>query len=125
LNDSTAVVHIQIYNNGYQTSSSTELLVIDSYKGKNDTLTLTLPQICNSYLLTSVLDIFKKPGEHLLKLVIDPKGKIPNLKESNKIFQTTFYVYSNSLLLLDPLPLWNVIRKILCLELYPSNQTAD
>lgn len=108
VNDTLAFIHIPIYNNGLKTSIESTVQILDYYKSQVDTFYVSIPEICNKYEFVKSIFVADKPGEHTVKVIIDPEKKIPNLKENNRIFQTTFYVFSSSLLYLDPFPQWNV-----------------
>ena len=106
--DSVAYIKGIIYNNGYQTKSESKLLLIDTYQNTNDTLSIQLPIICYNFPFNFAIYISKKPGQHDLTLIIDPEEKIKVEKPQNKIYKTSFYVFSENLIVLDPLAGWNV-----------------
>jgi hypothetical protein len=108
VNDTLAIFKGIIYNNGFQTNSPIKLLFTDYYNNTIDTFSVNLPIICFSEAFVASLDISDKPGEHHLKIEIDPENKISSLKPENKFFEIDYYVYSNNLLMLDPFPLWNI-----------------
>lgn len=108
--DSVAIIKGVIYNNGYQTKQGSQLLLIDSYQNKSDTLSIDLPIICNNFPFKFILDISKKPGQHEITLVIDPEYQLKLEKNQNRIFKSSFFVYSDNLIVLDPLDGWNVSK---------------
>lgn len=108
LRDSIAKILIPIYNNGFKTNSTISIKLIDIYSDNSDTLIIEIPEVCTKFVIDTSIDISKKAGEHILKIILDPENKIPELKPDNKIFEKNFYVYSSTLLPLEPLSMWNV-----------------
>jgi len=106
--DSLAYVNCVIYNNGYQTKHESKVILIDTYQNKSDTISNPLPIICFGLSMRFTLDISNKPGQHEITIVIDPENLINLEKPQNRIFKTSFYVYSENLIILDPLAGWNV-----------------
>jgi hypothetical protein len=108
VSDTFAIIKIPFYNNGFQNSSPIKAILIDHYDNKIDTIDFEIEPVC--FKLTTELrkNIQNQPGEHHLTIVLDPENTTNSIKAVNKVFETNFYVFSNSLLALEPFNQWNL-----------------
>lgn len=108
ISDSTAVVVGLLYNNGLKLSESVTLRIYDIYDKIIDSVDYVLNSICFNQAIMVEFNITNEPGEHKLKIIIDPENKYNYLKKENKTFETSFYVFSPMLLPIDPQNNWDL-----------------
>lgn len=108
ISDSIAVVIGEIYNNGLKLNEDVALRIYNIYDNKIDSADFVINSICFSSAFQVEFNISNQPGEHIVRVVIDPENKFDYLKPENKIFEKSFYVYSPSLLPIDPQENWDI-----------------
>lgn len=108
IQDTTVFVQGEIYNNGLKLNENVTIRIYDIYNNHLDSLDFVINSICLSSPFFAEFNIANKPGEHKVKIVIDPGNKFDYFKPENKVFETTFYVFSPTLLPVDPQENWDV-----------------
>ena len=108
ISDSIVVIIGEIYNNGLKLNEDVALRIYNIYDNKIDSADFVINSICFSSAFQVEFNISNQPGEHIVRVVIDPENKFDYLKPENKIFEKSFYVYSPSLLPIDPQENWDI-----------------
>lgn len=108
ISDSIAVVAGEIYNNGLKLNEDVALRVYNIYDNKIDSADFVISSICFNSAFQVEFNISNQPGEHIVRIVIDPENKFDYLKPENKVLEKSFYVYSPTLLPIDPQENWDV-----------------
>ncbi len=96
-----------VYNNGYALDSSFFVRLIRTYKATKDTMFVYYNSICSKEEFDFQLPVENMPGEHTYELAVF-SNKVQDVNLKNNIVTSSFYVYSQNLLPVDPLTNWNV-----------------
>lgn len=108
VSDTIVTIYGEIYNNGLKLDDEITIRIYNIYNSKINSIDFNINSICFFEAFKVNFDISNQPGEHRLRIIIDPEEKFPFLKKENKIFEKSFYIYSPTLLPIDPQENWNV-----------------
>lgn len=109
VSDTFAIVQGLVYNNGLKLNENVTIRIFDIYDKIIDSVDFVINSICYNEAFRIEFNIANKPGEHKLKIVIDPENQHQYLKPANKTFETSFYVFSPMLLPVDPQNNWDLL----------------
>jgi len=100
--DRQANISVRVWNEGLGTTTPLSVRVRRTYRGITDSTTVTLNDgICRDAVVTVVLDVVDKVGEHVIEVEVDPDRRLGDRRDDN-IVRTTMQVYARSLLVLEP-----------------------
>ncbi len=100
--DRQANVAVRVWNEGIGTTQPLVVRVRRTYRGITDSSTITLADgICRDALISFVLDIVEKVGEHTIEVELDPDRTYGDQRENNLV-RTSLQVFARSLLVLEP-----------------------
>ncbi len=102
-----AIVSGSIFNNGYALNSPLYVRLIRKYKNQTDTLFQNFNIVCNKIDFQFELPIENMAGEHFVELFasgVDFQDK----NFADNALSTSFYVYAQNIIPLDPQSNWNV-----------------
>lgn len=100
--DRQANVAIRVWNEGLGSQTPLSVRVRRTYRGITDSSTVTLSDgICRDALVTVVLDVVSKVGEHRIEVEVDPDRQYGDRRDDN-IVQLSMQVFARSLLVLEP-----------------------
>lgn len=108
ITDTIVIVRGEIYNNGLKLNDNVEIRIYNIYENKVDSVDFILNSVCFNTAFSAQFNISDQPGEHKIKILIDPDNNFPYLKKENKIFEKSYYVYSPMLLPIDPQDNWDL-----------------
>lgn len=111
ISDSITIIQGEIYNNGLKLNEDVKLRIYNIYENIIDSVDFIINSICLNAAFQVSFDVTNQPGEHIVKIVIDPDFKFEYFKAENRVFQKSFYVYSPMLLPIDPQDNWDVNSK--------------
>ncbi len=123
--DTLVTISGAIYNNGFNSDSTGDILLIRSYSGAIDSAWYQYSDFCFSEHFSFNIDIADLPGEHKLSVIVDPNNKIDDADRSNNIYSTSLIVLKRGLQPLDPLAYWNVSPKPEFRVVNPLSSTAE
>ena len=100
--DRQANVAIRIWNEGLGSQMPLKVRVRRTYRGITDSSTVMLTDgVCRDALVTVVLDIVSKVGEHRIEVEVDPDRQYGDRRDDN-IVRLSMQVFARSLLVLEP-----------------------
>lgn len=100
----------RVYNNGYTAENPLKVRLITTYNSVIDTLFFDINGVCNKADFSFKLPIKNLPGEHKVDFLVFGDD-FEDFDYSNNSFTSSFYVYSQNLLPVDPLSNWNASAK--------------
>jgi len=109
-NEKYATVSGRVYNNGYAQNNPLYVRLIRKYKNQTDTLFQHFNLICNIAEFEFNLPIENLPGEHSIE-ILTQSDFFEDKNYSDNSVKTTFFVYSQNIIPIDPQPNWNVSSK--------------
>lgn len=105
-----AIISGKIYNNGYATNYPFSIQLIRRYKNQVDTLYQYFNSICNSVNYNFKLPVENLSGQHYIELYVSSNA-FSDKNYADNLLSTSFYVYSQNLVPIDPQANWNVNSK--------------
>ncbi len=106
--DTVVFLRGMIRNGGRWWYDSLQIRIVHSAGQWQDTLWVTLPELCSDRAFFTAIPTYGITGVHTLEIQVDPEHKIDEANSLNNTVQLSFTVFSNRLYPLDPLPYWNV-----------------
>lgn len=106
--DNTAKISFSLRNYGYEIVTPFDLRLIHQYPQGSDTLIKHFDSFCGTEFIDFDLNVKNKSGEHKVTIEADYNNQTADNDRSNNTFSKSFYVFSGSMLALDPLPYWSV-----------------
>ncbi len=106
--DSIAYLKGRIYNNGLKSTYPTNVMIIHSHQNNIDTIYINVPEVCSFFDFEEKLDISQKLGENVINIIIDPNKLIDDYNFENNQFEITTFIYSSTLLPIEPQQNWNM-----------------
>ncbi len=102
-----ATVKGRVYNNGYAQNNPLYVRLIRKYENQADTLFQHFNLICNIAEFEFQLPIENLPGEHSIEILAQSDFFVDKNFSDNSV-NSTFFVYSQNIIPIDPQANWNV-----------------
>jgi hypothetical protein len=109
--DEKVIISAEIFNLGYSILDSVELSIKREYSGETETIFRKLPRIGFSENFTAELNILNMPGIHKLTITVDPNNLVAESDKSNNTFSTSFEVYKEGVLPVEPQAFFDIPAK--------------
>ncbi len=95
--EDSSKINVIFQNLGLSTSEQLELLVLHSYNNITDSnlINVRMPKFSKSIKLSIATK--NEAGNHLIKLILDPKNKIDEIYENDNTVEFIFYVSSSTI----------------------------
>ena len=108
--DSIMIISGNIYNAGIKTNDYFELVIERSVGNDIFQDTVAFQGICRYADFEFRLPVKGLPGEHKIKLIIDPEQLLVDSDRDNNKLDISHQVYEPALTAFDPMPNWNVYQ---------------
>lgn len=106
--DKQVKVDFSLYNIGIVSKDSIDVRLIHTFNGVADTIIKRVEPVCFTSNLSFEFDLTNSIGEHNLELFADYDSLINDVNYQNNRVDLSFNVFSQSILLVEPLDHWNV-----------------
>lgn len=97
-----------LFNAGVSSDDSIPIAMIHRYDATVDTVWSFVRDVCNTSDVVVTVYTKDQPGDHTIRIEIDPFNSLRRIVVRDSSVQRTFRVYSPQALPIEPLPRWDV-----------------